>query len=234
MRLRSASVLTSRDGIPWLMWISSSLFSLVVLVGYRSLEQRAFLPVVGLLAAIHLLTVIPRPERLSWHLFLSQSLVVAATVVGVVLHVSHVVGEVPPGVSRTLGSFLQAALTNPSTYLGLGAYGMVFSLVLGLLLLALRTFWHDLTVDTELTLALAYTMSSVNVAFDYSLTRPLYHVSGEPNALAFFFTAGLFGVEFSLPLHLLLLAVCLLWHLLANRRAQVRHEGRHVLEAPPR
>jgi hypothetical protein len=161
-------------------------------------------------------------------------LVVAATLVGVVLHVSHVVGQVPPGVSTTLGSFLQAALTSPSTYLSFGAYGMVFGLVLGLLLLALRAFRQGVTVDTELALVSAYTMSSVNIAFDYSLTRPLYQVSGEPDALAFFFTAGLFGVEFSLPLHLLLLVLCLLWHTLANRRAQVRREGRRVSEAAPK
>jgi hypothetical protein len=215
------------------MWISSVIFSLVVLVGYRSLEQRMFLPVVGILALVHLLTVITRAARLSWHLFLSQSMVVAATLVGVVLHVLHVIGQVPSGVSSTLSSFVHAALTSPSTYLYFGAYLMVFGLVLGVLLLVLGSLWRRVSVDSSVALATAYTMSSVNVAFDYSLSRPLYHVSGEPGALDFFFTAGLFGVEFSLPLHLLLLVVCVFWHQLAGRRTEVRREGRSLREGAP-
>jgi len=215
------------------MWVSSSLFSLIVLLGYRSLEQRAFLPVVGFFALVQLLTVITRPARLSWHLYLSQSLVVAATLVGVALHVSHVVGQVPSGVSRTLGSFLRAALTSPSTYLSLGAYGMMFGIILGLLLLVLRIFWRRIIVDSELALVTAYTMSSVNIAVDYSLTRPLYHVSGEPDALIFFFSAGLFGVESSLPVHLLLLVACVVWQRRPDRRAQVRREGRRAPDSLP-
>ena len=187
----------------------------------------------GFFALVQLLTVITRPARLSWHLYLSQSLVVGATLVGVALHVSHVVGQVPSGVSRTLGSFLRAALTSPSTYLSLGAYGMMFGIILGLLLLVLRIFWRRIVVDSELALVTAYTMSSVNIAVDYSLTRPLYHVSGEPDALIFFFSAGLFGVESSLPVHLLLLVACVVWQRRPDRRAQVRREGRRAPDSLP-
>jgi len=197
--------------------MSSTIFSLVILGGYRILEERGFLPVVALLALFHLLTVVTLAARLSWHLFLSQSFVVVMTLGSVVLHVSHVVGAPPPDLSRTFGSFLQGALTSLSTYLYFAGYLVVFCFVLSILLLAIRALGLRLTINAEATLVVAYAMSSVNVAFDYCLTRPLYHVSGEPDAVAFFFTAGLFGVEFSLALHLLLLAVCLLWHLLVRR-----------------
>lgn len=225
MRLRSAPGLTTQRRASWSIWISSTIFSLVILGGYRNLEEREFLLVVAFLALFHLLTVVTLAVPLSWHLFLSQSSVVVMTLVSVLLHVSHVVGAPPPDLSRTFGSFLQGAITSLSTYLYFAGYLAAFCLVLTIVLLAIRALRLRLTINAEATLVTAYAMSSVNVAFDYCLTRPLYHVSGEPDAVAFFFTAGLFGVEFSLALHLLLLAVCLLWHRLI-RRPSVRGECR--------
>jgi hypothetical protein len=197
-----------------------------VLAGYRVLEQREFLPVVGSLALIHLLTVFARAPRLSWHLFVSQTLIVVVTLSSVVLHTWHAVGPAPLGWSRTLGSFLQAALTSPSTYLHFGGYLVAFCLVLAGVLLVIRVSRLRSAIDLETVLVAAYVTSSVNVAFDYSLTRPLYHVGGEPDAVAFFFTAGLFGVEFSLPLHLLLLLACVVWKRLIHRPARVPGEPR--------
>lgn len=225
MRLRAISSTTGAK-IPWPIWVSSVLFSLVVLAGYRVLEQRAFLPVVGVLALVHLLTVITQKMRLSWHLFLSQSCVVTATVGSVVLHVSYVVGEVPSGLLGTVASFLEASVTSSWTYLYFSVYVVAFCLVLGVVLLVIRTFWRS--VEIELAIVAAYSMSSVNVAFDYSLSRPLYNVSGEADALDFFFSAGLFGLEFSLPLHVLLLVVSVGWYELANRSAPVRRENEYL------
>lgn len=220
MRLRSQLSLTGPSGTPWSVWITSALFSFVVLAGYRVLEQREFLTVVATLTLIHVVIVIARSPQLSWHLFLSQTFVVAASLVSVVLHSRHAVGSTPPGWSTTFRSFLQAALTSPSTYLYFAGYVVAFCVALFLVLLATRASRLQTTVDAEVALVAAYAMSSVNVAFDYSLTRPLYHVSGEPDALAFFFTAGLFGVDFSLPLHLVVLALCIWWRYLGQRPAQ--------------
>lgn len=226
MQVRSEPGLAAQGGTPWPAWITSGIFSLVVLAGYRVLEQREFLSALGILALMHVVTVAVRAPRLSWHLFLSQSLVVASTLASVFLHTRHAVGQVPPGWSNTLGSFLQAALSSTSTYVYFAAYVVAFCVVLLVVLLAIRASGLRSTIDAEVALMAAYAMSAANVAFDYSLFRPLYHVSGEPDALSFFFTAGLFGVESSLPLHVLLLAACLWWHQLVKRHAPVRRCGR--------
>lgn len=215
MRLRSERSLTG-SAAPWSVWITSATFSLVVLAGYRVLEHREFAPVVGGLGLIHLVTVIARSSRLSWHLFLSQTLVVVAALVSVVLHTWHAVGPAPAGWSRTFSSFLRGALTSTSTYLHFGVYVLAFCVVLAVVLFVIRISRPRWMIDAEVLLVAGYAMSSVNVAFDYSWTRPLYQVSGDPGAVAFFFTAGLFGLEFSLPLHLLLLTACLLWYRLVH------------------
>ena len=216
LQLRSQCSMTG-SGTPWSVWITSATFSLVVLAGYRVLEHREFAPIVGGLGLIHLITVIARSSRLSWHLFLSQTLVVVTAVLSVVLHTWHVVGPAPAGWSRTLSSFLHGALTSASTYLYFLGYVVAFCLVLTAVLFVTRISRPRWVLDAEVVLVVGYAMSSVNVAFDYSLARPLYQVSGDPGAVAFFFTAGLFGMEFSLPLHLLLLTACLLWHRLVHR-----------------
>jgi hypothetical protein len=165
---------------------------------------------------------------------LSQTLVVVAALGSVVLHTWHAVGPTPPGWSTTFGSFLEAALTSPSTYLYFAGYVVAFCIVLTLVLLATRASRLRATMTAEVALVAAYTMSSVNVAFDYSLTRPLYHVSGEPDALAFFFSAGLFGVEFSLPLHLVLLTLCIWWRYLRQRPARApRRRRRSTASSAP-
>lgn len=226
MQLRPEPNLAAQEETPWSVLITSAIFSLVVLAGSRVLEEREFLPVVATLALLHVVIVIARCPRLCWHLFLSQTVVVVVTLGSVVLHTWHAVGSAPPGWSTTFGSVFQAALTSPSTYLHFAGYLVTFCVVLALVLLATRASRLRATMNAEVVLAAAYAMSAVNVAFDYSLTRPLYHVSGEPDALAFFFTAGLFGVEFSLPLHLVLLALCIWWRYLGQQPGQATRKRR--------
>lgn len=195
---------------PGVVWLSSSLFSLVILAGYRVLEQREFLSLIALLGVLHVLSAarFARPAR---YLFLSQALVVVVTLVSVALHVASVVGPAPSGWWTTLGSFIKGSWTNPTTYLYFGAHALAFCLALTALLLGIRIVRVRSKIDSKTALVTAYAMASVNVAIDYSLARPLYHVSGDPDAIAFFFAAGLFGVEFSLPLYLLVLVLCCLW-----------------------
>ena len=226
MQLRPEPSVAARQGTPWFTWITSAIYSLAVLAGHRVLEQRAFLPLVATLGVIHVVLVIARSPRLRWHLFLSQTFVAVVAVGSVVLHIWHAVGPAPPGWFRTVRSFLHAALTSPRTYLYFAGYMVAFCVVLALVLLATWGSRLRVTIDAEVVLVAAYAMSSVNVAFDYSLTRPLYHVSGEPDAVAFFFTAGIFGMEFSLPLHLVLLTLCLFWRYLGPRPSQAPRRGR--------
>lgn len=221
MQLNVASDSTIQHRGPWVSWISSVVFSLLVLAGYRVLEEREFLPWLGLLALLHVFAVVARVPSFSLQLFLSQTLVVVSSLVSVYLHTSHAVGETPAGLSRTLGSFIQADLSSLSAYAFFAVYLAVFCLVLAVLLLAIQTFRLRTRIDSEVGLVMAYTMSAVNIAFDYSLLRPLYHVSGDADARTFFFAAGLFGTQFSLALHLLVFTVCLAWHLLTSPHVSI-------------
>lgn len=207
---------TPRTTLPRPVWFTSALFSVVVIGGYRFLEERFFLPVIAFFGLSHVFTVIGCTPRLSKGLFLSQSGIVGASIIAVVLHVSYIVGPAPESLSKTLFSFLSGSLKEPWTYLYFGLYIAIFCLVLTTILLVARALRRLRTTDLELLLLIAYTTSSVNVAFDYSVSRPLYHVSGEADAVAFFFSAGLFGLEMSLPVHVLLLGLCLLWYLRAS------------------
>lgn len=211
---------------PLAIWLTSAVFSVGVLAGYRSLEQREYLPVVVVLALVHLLTVVRCAPAASRHLFLSQTCVVAATLISVVLHVSFVVGPAPEGLERALFSFLVASFTSPDNYFLLAAYLAVFCFVLAGLVVAVRVLRLRPAVDVTSTLVMAYTLSSVNVAFDYSVWRPLYHVSGEPEAKIFYYAVGLFGVETALTMHLLFFGLCLLWTRRAHRLSERPLGGR--------
>lgn len=230
MRLRPGRSSATQARTPWSLWLTSASLALVVLASYRVLEQRGFLLALGALALFHVLTVASRAPALSWHLFLSQTLVVGTTLASIFLHTVHVVGQVPPGWLNTLRSFVQTSLSNVSTYLYFTSYVVAFFVIVVSSLIATRALRLGSTSNTTVTLVTAYTMSAANVAFDYSLFRPLYHVRGEPDALAFFFTAGIFGVERSLPLHLLLLSICLLWRNRLLRRARSSRSGRATTE----
>ncbi len=211
---------------PLAIWLTSAVFSVGVLAGYSSLERREYLPVVVVLALAHFLTVVRCAPAASRHLFLSQTCVVAATLISVVLHVSFVVGPVPEGLGRAIFGFLVASFTSPDSYFFLVAYLAVFCFVVAGLVVTVRLLRLRPAVDVTATLVMAYTLSSVNVAFDYSVWRPLYHVSGEPEAKAFYYAAGLFGVETALTLHLLLFGLCLLWTRRARRLSEKPLGGR--------
>lgn len=209
------------------VWPTSLLFSLVLLGGYRVLERRGFLLLITAVGLWHLLVCIRFAPRPSSKLILSQSLVAVATIVAVVLHVLHVAGRPPTDLGRMVRSFALAELKQASTYLAFCAYLLVFALAVAALLLFARLLKLRSEMTASLFLSTAVAGSAVNLAFDYSLTQPLYHVSGEPGAEAFFFAAGLFGLEFSLPLHLLLL--------LTSYAISVRaHRIRRVSESQPR
>lgn len=190
------------------LWPSSLLFSLLLLGGYKVLENPRFALLISIVGLAHLLICIRFAPYPSVRLLLSQSLVALAAVTAVVLHVVHVVGPPPSGLWRMVGSFVAAELAEVSAYLLFGFYIMIFTLaVVGLLVFA-RGLRLQAGITPGLLVATAYAASAVNLAFDYSLRRPLYRVSGEPDAEAFFFAAGLFGLEFSLALHMILLLVC--------------------------
>lgn len=193
------------------IWISSLGVSLVVVAGYRLLEELEFLPVLALVGLTHLLTVMAHVPQPLGRLLLSQSAVVLTSVTAVVLHVVHLVGSVPPGWSETLVSFLWANLRDPSAYLYFGMHLALFALFLAGLLLVFRGVRSGQRITPDLALTAAYAASAVNIAFNYCWKSPLRHVSGEPDALTFFFAAGLFGLEHSLPLHTLLLCTVLVW-----------------------
>lgn len=190
------------------IWPTSLVFSFLLLAGYGVLERPGFLLLIAGVGLVHLLVCMRFAPRPSASLLVSQSLVAIATVAAVVIHVVDAVGPPPSGVWRTVASFAIAELKAPSTYLYFGVYLLFFLLALAGLLLLARVIKLRSSVTPELVLSTALATSAVSLAFDYSLNRPLYRVSGEPGAEAFFFAAGLFGLEFSLPLFLILLITC--------------------------
>ena len=202
------------------VWMTSIIFSLTVLAGYRVIEEREFLPVVALLGVTHVIVVVRFHDRFSSNLFLTHFLIVMATLASVFMHVYSVIGTVPQNSFSYLCSFAKSSTLNHSTYVFLGGYILLFCVVLFLLLWARRfLLTYKSQEGIESILVAAYAMSSVNIAFDYSLSRPLYHVGGDPDALAFFFVAGLFGVEYPLLLNLLLLTVSLTWCFFGSQRS---------------
>lgn len=65
-------------------------------------------------------------------------------------------------------------------------------------------------------LRVVYILSALNLAFYYSMSRPLYNVAAEEGGEALYVVAGLFGVEFSLPLHLIALTFLFSAHLVSK------------------
>lgn len=190
------------------VWPTSLLFSLLVLGGYRVLEHPGFLLMISGAAMFHLLACVRFAPRPPAELVLSQSVLAVATLSAVALHIIHVVGGLPPGLWGMLASFGLAELKQTSTYLYFAGYLLAFVLAIGALLFVARVLKLRSEITAGVMLSTAYAGSAVNLAVDYSMSRPLYHVSGPPEAEAFFFAAGLFGLEFSLPLHMILLLAC--------------------------
>jgi len=202
---------------PAALWLSSGLFSLLVLTGYEMLHDRAFSAVLVALALVNVLVATSRRPPISPSLLLSQSCIVLATVTAVLLYLMHYVG-VDDNAPQVLADFLTAALADQETYFYFLGYSALF---IGLVTLALYlgSALFRLQVRFTTLLAALYSASAVNLASDYSLRRPLFHVSGDLEATSFFFAAGLFGFEFSMPLHLILLVACSWAYLKIRKRA---------------
>jgi len=111
---------------------------------------------------------------------------------------------------KTLWSFFRAVLASESTYSYFAVNLLVFLVVIGVLLAAVRLLQLRRQLDLDFAIVVAYAASAVNIIFSYSLNSPLYHVSGDPGAVSVFFAAGIFGLEGSFPMHLLLSVIFLL------------------------
>ena len=190
------------------VWPTSLLLSLLLLAGYRVLESFGFMVLIAVVGFGHLLVCMRFAPCPSTRLVLSQSLVAITTVGAVVLHVLHVVGPPPSNWWSMVISFAAAEVKALPSYLYFAAYVLVFSLAVAGLLYSARVLELQSKITPRLALSTAYAASAVNLAFDYARSRPLYQVSAESDADAFFFAAGLFGLEFSLTLHVILLLAC--------------------------
>lgn len=195
-----------REYRPTALWWTAGLFAALLLVGHGQLDQRPFAAALIVVAVANVAIAATRRPPLTPTLLLSQSVIGAVTVVAVVLYLIRFIGLGPdvPGVSL---DFLRGSLTDPRTYLYLIVYTAAFAALITLALLSVSALLGRRPGRSQI-LAALYAASAVNLACDYAVRRPLYQVSGDPEALGFFFAAGLFGLELSLPLHLLLLVAC--------------------------
>ncbi len=207
-----------REYRPAALWWIGGLFAALLLVGHGQLDQRPFAAVLIAVAVTNVAVAATRRPPLTRTLLLSQSVIGTATVAAVVLYLIRFVGPGPdmPGV---LVDFLRASLTDPRTYLHMVVYAVAFAALTTLALLSVSALLGRRPGRFRI-LAALYAASAVNLACDYAVRRPLYQVSGEPEAQGFFFAAGLFGLESSLPVHLLLLVACTVAY---RRSRQERH-----------
>lgn len=195
-----------RECRPAALWWVGGLFAALLLAGHGQLDQRPFAAVLIAVAVANVAVAATRRPPLTRTLLLSQSIIAAATVAAVVLYLIRSVG-LGPDVPGVLLDFLRASLSAPRTYLHLLVYAVAFVALTTLALLSVSALLGRRAGRFRI-LATLYAASAVNLACDYAVRRPLYQVSGEPEALGFFFAAGLFGLESSLPIHLLLLVAC--------------------------
>jgi hypothetical protein len=211
------------------VWGTSGLFSLLVLVGHRALDSRSFLTVLLVVAVAHVVVVARFHPRVSLLLFLSQSLIVVASIVAIVAYLLYAVGS-PSGVAGAVLWHLSGSWSTGATYVDLARYVGLFGVAYVVVALLIARVWRR-PISADLLLSCLYAASAVNLACDYALRRPLFQVSGDPDALLFFFLAGLIGLEFSLLLHLLVLVGCA-WYGWRARPALSSRPGKIVESAP--
>jgi hypothetical protein len=193
------------------IWISSGMFSILVMAGHNVLDSRRFFTVLAIAGLAHIVVVAISNTSFSTRLFLSQSLIVLATIAAVNLYLLRNIG-LAERAGEVLVDFVIGSMTNLWSYCYFIGYAGIFGVVIVLISFLLSATLSRKRVSTDRTLALLYAASSVNLACEYCFRRPLFHVSGEPGALGFFYAAGLFGLEFALPLHVLILISCFLRH----------------------
>lgn len=126
-----------------------------------------------------------------------------ATLLAIFFHVWHYTG-LAQSYFETFWDFLKGSVTSPETYILFVVYIAGFLVIVGSLFTVLKRMGSRRGCSLIAFLGFTYSASAVNIAVDYSWRRPLFRVSGDPDAGAFFFAAGLFGVEFSLILHILI------------------------------
>jgi len=179
------------------------LFSATVLVGYRWLDALWWAAVLTTLAIVHLV-VVARQRDTSRAGFLASQLVVAVTSLGaIVLYLMNATSPTEH-LGHVLRDFVLASLTSPRTYRGFAFHLFVFGALALSSVLLLRVARVARGWDRAMLTRYLCALSAVNIACDYSWRRPLFLVQGEPAAQDFFFSAGLFGVEFTLPIFVIL------------------------------
>lgn len=193
-----------------LVWISSVVVSSVAVFGHQFLAEPVFAGVLGLLGLIHVLIVASDVSKGWVGVAASQSMIVLATLAAVFLHVFDLLG-VPPSAGETLLSFAQGSLEDPDTFFGFLWFSLIFLALLLVILGAFKVLSSRFRFTTALLLRSSLAGSAALISIDYSVYRSFVHVSGPSAAEQFFFAAGIFGVEFSLPLFLLILLVFLAW-----------------------
>lgn len=185
----------SRVGV----WSSSLGFSLIAGTGIWFFESpilRWFLLLTGLLHVLVVAHSAPVPFR---RLLLSQSLIVASTLVAAVCHLILEIGVVR-GVPRAFLSVLRLPWTSA------GVARLFLHLIL-LIVVALASIVLTRRVlgargeATRFATAL-YSASAANLAFDYARQQPLLNISVDPPAKDVIFAFALAAFDFSVLLHL--------------------------------
>jgi hypothetical protein len=179
--------------------LSGFAFGVLVLLGSPWLEASWAPWAVGVMGLSHLWVygkADPAPPKT---FILVHSFIVLATIGSIILHVREIVGF-PTGWLELLFSFARTEAARPSHLYALAAAALVPTLIAGLLFVLQRR----LRIDFGSFPVVLYVVSTINVAWDYSLQKVMAHSLGPA---AFLAAAGVFALELSLILHLLSLAL---------------------------
>jgi hypothetical protein len=118
---------------------------------------------------------------------------VLATVTSVLAYLLHTIGAVE-GLPSALLWHWRGQWGSLEAYTSFAYYAAVFGIIFGIFALLLWRIWPRLT-DLDAFLACLIAFSAVNIGCDFVMRRPLYQVSGDPDARTLFFLAGLAGTE---------------------------------------
>jgi hypothetical protein len=186
------------------IWMSAFLFSFLIFLGHGFLGSRRFFAALAVAAVVHMFAVARYQNRFSIFLFLSESMIVVVTIFSVFMYLLNAVGAASD-VAAIVFWHLAGSWSQPSAYLEFAKYFVVFAGISSVFVFFAWGFRRSVGLD--LVFACYYAASAVNVACDYVWRRPLFHVSGDPEALDFFFAAGLIGLEFPLLVHFIVLGL---------------------------
>ena len=186
------------------LWSTSFGLSMVVLATYPALGSREPLLVLVPLGAVHLYVCARSVDTITLEFLASQSVIALSTITAVVLYSAHSVGGYPEGGWSMVKSFAISSISEASSYSYLGIYSLVLGLVVGCFMWAMLKAGLRRQVTSVSFFVLAFATNAVGMPISYCLFQPLHHVGGELDALAFFFAAGVFGLDLSVALYCLL------------------------------